>query len=100
MAVPPGNPFERANNAQTMLARIEASLPRKCRAVFFLWARGWSCAEIAHELDISVKTVSAHLEAAKRRARTLFGRERERGNEPGLGGRRHDRLFSRNSRGG
>jgi RNA polymerase sigma-70 factor (family 1) len=50
------------------------SLPEKCRTVFMLQQEaGYSHQQIADELNISTKTVEAHLSKARRTLKSVFG---------------------------
>jgi len=62
------------NQLQEQLQLTIAGLPEKCRLVFTLQQeKGYSQKQIADELDISEKTVEAHLSKARKTLRGHFG---------------------------
>lgn len=62
------------NQLQEQLKLTIASLPEKCRLVFTLKEeQGYTQKQIANELDISEKTVEAHLSKARKTLRDTFG---------------------------
>jgi RNA polymerase sigma factor (sigma-70 family) len=73
--------YRGGDEANSLVDKLMTCLPARCAKVVWLWLHDWSYGEIAEELKISAKTVSAHLERAKHLSRAFVAAERERERE-------------------
>lgn len=84
--IPPEGPLERLQSEQRRRRVAEAieTLPPRCRAVARrTWLQGWSAAQVANDLGMTVKRVERHRATARERLRIALVVKRSVGSPGG-----------------